>query len=269
MPIFTEKTVFLELQDKVEITKEYAEKINIDYEMIKKGRYQNWYMVNDENYYGKILNDKEILNYLLCEKIANSIYKLQTAHFIPAKIGYKTGLASLNFRKSDKNYFYANQDYFPFDNPNDTFPYLEQFFSLSHHNHYQKLINDLLKLISFHIYTGLRDLIDCNLLFQKEAEEFSLSPLYDFDFAFENGTLKNYHYKSSICHFDLPSEALDKLLESYPNFRKYLLFIFTIDMKQLLEEIEQEYYFDINELYKSYYLKQDKIKKDFIKTLHL
>lgn len=269
MSIFTEETTFLELKDRVEITKEFAERMNINYEMVKKGRYQNWYIASGENYYAKILNDKDILNYLLCEKIANTIYGLQTAHFIPSKIGNKTGLASLNFRKPDINYFYASQYYFPFNNPNDTFPYLEQFFSLSHHNRYYKLINDLLKLISFHIYTGLRDLIDCNLLFQKEEGQFSLSPLYDFDFAFENGILTKYHYKSSICHFDLPSNEFNELLKSYPSFRKYLLIIFTIDMKKILEQIELEYCFNINELYKSYYLKQDKIKKDFVRSLHL
>ncbi len=232
MAIFTEKTKILELNNKIICTEE-----------------------------------KEILNYLLCEKIASTIYKLQTAHFIPAKIGYKTGLASLNFRKPDAKYFYASQEYFPFRSPYDTFAFLKNFFLFLDLEPYHKLIDDLLRLISFHIFTGLRDLIDCNLLFQKEIDGFSLAPLYDFDFSFENGILEKYHYKSSICIFDLPSEDLIKLLEFYPNFRKYLLFMLEIDMGSFLEEIKEENDLEIGELYQNYYLKQDKIKKGFHKKL--
>lgn len=67
----------------------------------------------------------------------------------------------------------------------------------------------------------------------------------------------------------MPSEDLTKLLEFYPNFRKYLLFMLEIDMRSFLEEIKEENDLEIGELYQNNYLKQDKIKKDFIRSLHL
>lgn len=269
MNIFIEGTPFLELKDKIIYTKENAKKINIDDKTFQNPKYNNWYLVNGEAYYGKVLMDKEILNHLLCEKIASTIYKLKTVHFIPAKIMNKTGLASLNFREQGRNYFYANQDYFPFLNPRQTFIYLEQFFSFLNDSLYQKLVRDLLNLISFHIYAGLRDLIDCNLLFQKENGGFSLAPLYDFDFCFENGRLQKYHYKSSIYTFDLPGKDLDSFLDKYPEFGECLLKMESIDMEKFLSEIESEKHLFINDIYREYYLKQDEIKKDFIRSLHL
>lgn len=243
MALFTGDTNFLELNKKIECTQEFAKTINIDYKTLENVRYQNWYSTYEGGiYYGKILYENEILNYLLCEKIANTIYKLQTPHFEVAKIENITGLASLNFRKPSVQYFYASQDYFPFKNPNITLSYLTNFFSFSNSRGYDKLIVDLFKLISFHIYTGLRDLINCNLLFQKEVDGFSLAPLFDFDYAFENGILEKYHYKSSICNFVLPGEDLTQLLENYPDFRKYLHLMLKIDMKKLLGEIEMEYH---------------------------
>lgn len=269
MALFTEETKFLELTNRIMCTKENAERINIDYKTFQYTKYKNWYIARGEAYYGKVLNDREILNYLLCEKIANTIYKLQTAHFIPAKIGYKTGLTSQNFRKPGINYFYASQSYFPFHNPTQTLQFLKQFFSIANDDGYKNLIDNLLKLLSFHIYTGLRDLINCNLLFQEEIDGFSLAPLYDFDFAFENGIIEKYDYKSSICTFTLPSEDLTRLLENYPDFRKYLLLILDIDMENFLEEIKIENAFNVSELFQNYFFKQDKIKKDFVRSLHL
>lgn len=269
MFMFTNETEILELRNKILCTEENARSINIDYKTMQELRYQNWYLVNGQVYYGKDLMDRGILNYLLCEKIANTIYQLETAHFVPAKIGYKTGLASLNFRKSNVNYFYANQEYFPFDSPIQTLQYLSQFFSISNDEGYHLLVHKILKLISFHIYTDLRDLIDCNLLFQEEENGFSLAPLYDFDFAFENGIINKYYYKSSISHFALPSEDLEKVLQFYPNFRNDLLLILEIDMEKVLEEITKENHLEISDIFKEHFLKQDKIKKDFIRSLHL
>lgn len=270
MAIFTEETKILELNNKIICTEENARNINIDYKTFQTAKYKNWYIANGGGvYYGKVLNDKEILNYLLCEKIAGKVYELQTAHFIPAKIRNKTGLASLNFRKRDVDYFYASQDYFPFDNPTQALRCLKNFFYISKRNEYYKLVDDILRLISFHIYTGLRDLIDCNLLFQEEENGFSLAPLYDFDFAFEHDIVEKYYYKSTLCFFALPSEDLNELLEYYPYFRNYLLFMLNINMKIFLEEIKKENNLEISELYQSYYLKQDKIKKDFVRSLHL
>lgn len=126
MALFTSETNFLELNNRMECTKEFAKTINMDYETLKKLRYRNWYLANGELYYAKdLIGDKEVLNYLLCEKIANTIYELQTSHFVLAKIENKIGLASLNFRHPNINYFYANQDYFPFWHPHETLVYLK------------------------------------------------------------------------------------------------------------------------------------------------
>lgn len=65
MAIFTEKTKILELNNKIICTEENAENINIDYKTFQNPKYKNWYIANEGRvYYGKVLNDKEILNYL-------------------------------------------------------------------------------------------------------------------------------------------------------------------------------------------------------------
>ncbi len=279
MDIFKENTQFLKLEQQCICNDALAKLINIDSQTLYRKKYQNWYKENGKFYYVKTLNSKEILNYLLCEKIATTIFNLQAPEFLLAKIPfyistaltihYKIGLASLNFRKPEKTYFYANQDYFPFCNPKEAFLFLEQFFSILNNDLYQKLVDDLLNLITFHIYTGMRDLIDCNLLFEKVKDGFLLATLYDFDFCFENGIIEKYHYKSSICEFDLPSKDLANFLEKYPEFSSILLKIENIDMSKILNEIANEKNLFINDFYKKYYLKQDEIKKDFIRSIHL
>lgn len=264
MDIFTEDTVFLELNKKVLFTDE----INIDYNTFN--RYPNWYQKNGNFYYGKLLDSKGILIHLLCSYIANEVFNLKASKFFLAKIGNKTGLASLNFREKDSVYFYANSTYFPsFLAPHQLLVYLKKCIPLDNEEIYQNLVNDLLNLISFHIYVGLRDIIPCNVLLKKEIEGFSLANVYDFDYAFENGKLNKYNYRSCICSFSLPSKELDTLIEYFPKFKTNLLKMMDIDMSSYLEKLATEKNLYINDLYKDYFFKQDEIKKEFVRSLHL
>lgn len=258
----------LRLENKVEINRENAININIDMPTFKT--YPNWYMKQDDFYYFKKMeNYKELLNYLVCEKLIKSYYNFETANYIPAYANGKYGVASKNFRQTDKKHFYASPYYFnPFCDALGVFKALQYHFFSS--KKYENLLNHLFQLISFQVYTTMTDLIEPNFLFSEEIDGFQLAPISDFDCAFDCPPKINlYCYSSAICRFIMPSCDFDNLISKYPNFAKFLKITEEIDISKILSSIEEEYGLYINELYKEHYLKHDEGQKEFIRSLHL
>ena len=142
--IFNEQTPFLKLEEKVLPTLENASKINIDMHTFSREKYQKWYLFHERYYYFKALPIFEILSYLLAEKIGTTYFSLPMAHFTPAKVLDSVGLASLNFRKKEKCYFYGSMDYFPFLDPVSAFSFLKNFFNMTYccHNMYGILVSN-------------------------------------------------------------------------------------------------------------------------------
>lgn len=265
--IYTDKTDILNLESKIMPTRENASRININYDELKA--YSNWYYKNDNFYYfKKSCNNIEILNHLICEKVAE-YFKVLTAHYIPAIADNSYGVASPNFRKPNISYQAASLDYFwVYVDVLTIFNTLE--INSENNKTASKLINDLLKLISFHIYTELDDIHSYNVLFERNNKSLNLAPAFDYDYAFESKeNLQSITYGSAICGFDIPSPDFEQLLTKYPYFKKYLNLFLTIDIKQILNALIDKWNLSVNELYIDHYKKQDEIKKEFIRSLHL
>lgn len=265
MNIFTEETKIIEFNETIPITHENADIINIDMFNFKK--YPRWFKYKNEYYFYKYLKQLEILCYLVGEKVAKEIFDLPVVNFCFARSENTIFIASKNKREQGKEYFYASHEYFPLCNPCDNFLFLKQLFkNLENAN---TLINDLIRLIAFHIYTNLEDLNFYNLLFQKESDGFSYSFIYDLDFSFKSFKIDKYYYESSICRFTIPSDACTSFLENYPLFGTMLKCILDIDIAKIMQEIKEEYKLNIFNYYIEYFKRQDEIKKDFILNLSL
>ena len=262
--IYTENTSVLELENRVEINKENAKNINTTLFELKA--YPNWYYKNNKYlYFKECRNNIEILNHFICEKVAK-YFSVETAHFLPAKTKYEEGLASINFRDCLYNFQIAKKDYFySSNNPFITFKNLEINFENA-----DELIKDIIRLIAFHIYTGLRDIHPYNVLFKEKSKRLILAPSFDYDYAFDcNDSLQNITYTSAICGFCIPSKDFEKILIEYPYFKEYLKLSLTVNMESIINEIIKEWNLFINDLYIDHYKKQDEIKKEFIRSLHL
>lgn len=264
--IFNEKTKFLELNSKVDFSLEVAKTINIDEETFRT--YSHWYLYNEEfYYYKKSYNEYEMLNHLICAKVAE-FFNLLTVQFQLAKAEDSVGLASKNFRVANCDYVSAG--FFSY-NMDAIFALQEYESRFSKGNNLaDKMISDILKLIAFHIYTSLDDLIKDNIIFKETKNSFSLDHLSDYDYAFEcEKGIKEIQYGSPICGFTIPSVDFDKILLKYPFFADYLKLFLDINMDDILKSVVKEHGLSLNKLYLDHYKEQDEIKKEFIRGLHL
>lgn len=264
--IFNEKTKFLELNNKVDFSLEVAKTINIDEDTFRT--YSHWYLYNGEfYYYKKSYNEYEMLNHLICAKIAE-FFKLLTVQFQLAKAEDSVGLASKNFRVANCDYVSAG--FFSYNM--DAIFALQEYerrFSIGN-NLSDKMISDILKLIAFHIYTSLDDLIIENIIFKETKDSFALDYSFDYDYAFNcEKDPKEIQYGSPICGFAIPSVEFDKILLKYPFFADYLKSFLDINMDNILKKVVEEHSLSLNELYLDHYKEQDEIKKEFIRGLDL
>lgn len=260
--LYTDQTTILELTHQVHTDDLFFSKINIDLDTFEI--HPNWYIKEKQFYYFKVLNNMEILNHFICEYIA-PIFGLASAHFVPAESSQVYGLASENFRKSGVSYCYPSS--FDIWQIGNLFSPIQLKFYEDTEN---ILVSDLLRVVAFQIYTEWDDLHLENLMFQKESNGFRLAPLFDYDYAFESKhCIKEYDYRSFICQFSMPSDGFDVLLNQYPIFKKLLHLFLEIDMDRILNTIVSEWHLMVNDWYLEHYKKQDEIKKDFVRSLHL
>ncbi len=264
------KVQFLKLEEKLPPTLETAQKINIDFTTL--WNYPHWYQSRDKLYYFRKLNDnlnlQELITYLICEKVAQ-FFQLPVVHFNFAKYKEQIGLASLNFRLPNQEYIYFDYELVDYQrNLQESLEYLKRYFS--DENNYQKFQNEILRLIAFQIYTNLIDLKARNILLLKAEDGYALAPVYDFDFALKNKlNINEFFYDSTIASFYIPSNSFKETLENYPYLKEWLNKILTIDMKSIMYQIAQEYALDFDYKKMQYYERQDIIKKEFIRRLHL
>lgn len=261
--IFSSDTEFIELNDKIKLSKSNSKNIGIDYSIMSF--YNNWYLYQNQYYYFKKCNNIYILRHLLGEKIAD-YFRVPTVHFIPAKVGKTEGLSTLNFRKKEYSYlpFY---DLYGMSTKAILKLYENNFMENKNELHN---ISPLLRLIAFHIYTDLTDLNDCNLLVQKSKKGLAISPTFDYDLMFLSDlNFDNYFYNSAICSLELPSKDFENIITDYPEFKEYLHYFVKIDTEKIIEQVREEYHLQNFERFLEDYKKNDEIKKEFIRKLHL
>lgn len=260
--LYTEQTEILHLEKQLFKTTQNICKYNLDWS--KFSVYPYWYKKGEACYYFKAVNPIEALNHFICERIA-PVFSLSSAHFVPASISNCYGIASENFRKKDITYCYPSSwDFLIIE---DLLSYIQ---TGKFRESTKQFEQDLLRVIAFQIYTEWDDLHFENLMFQKEKNGYRVAPLFDFDYAFSaKENLSNYMYRSFLYEFLIPSKELETLLTQYPFFQDLLISILEIDMEAILREIETTWSLCVNELYWEHYKRQDELKKDLIRNLHL
>ncbi len=268
--IFSETTQIREFTQKVQANVENAKKINIDIQTMKD--YDHWYMYNNQYCYfkpmdskwGKYWLDLYILNHFVGEKIA-AYFRVPSAHFFLARVQDCIGLASVNFRRKNAQYeAYDNLGGLSFL---DVLKFYENNFLKNKELH---PISPLLRLLAFHIYCDLGDLSDVNVLIKKTQKGFSLCPVFDYDeMFFCDPSIDSYLYESPICTLQIPSYEFNQLKELYPEINEYFHYFRTIDMEKILQRVQKEFSLIHCEKYFLEYLRQDEIKKEWVRKLQL
>lgn len=142
------KKIILDNLSQVPITKENANSINISYGTFKTK--PSWYIYQNDFYYFKERNLKEIKNHLLAAKIAH-FFDLKSPDFLIAVKDDKWGLLSKNFRLpliQYDNFNYEITEFFE-DNPLMVIDVLKIFFKRE--VDFQIFIKSLFRLLALQI----------------------------------------------------------------------------------------------------------------------
>jgi hypothetical protein len=226
----------------------------------------NWYHKYGIYYYFKKTSTVEkMLNHFLCEHIAD-IYSLKTPHFITSMANKELGIASKNFRSFNKTYVNIFDDF----NINLVKDYKIIIDILKKQtSNFELLMDDLIRFLAFQFYTSLNDAHSGNLLFQKKDNEIRLDTLFDFDYAFCSITKDIYTCRSDFLNIDIPSNEFYELIDEFPKLKDYIKMVDTINIDNILENIEEENNFILYNEVKDSYKEQDEMKKNLVRTLRL
>jgi hypothetical protein len=119
---------------------------------------------------------------------------------------------------------------------------------------------------------GQADRVSSNFLFEQENLKVTFAPLFDYSEAYESikdGCVYDKYHNPSL-PFSVGNAFMTLtfwetkfkwFLWKYPNFAKYLEIACDIDIIKILEEIEEQYYLQIPDDYKSYYTVRTKEKQ--------
>lgn len=128
---------------------------------------------------------------------------------------------------------------------------------------YENLINNIFKMTCLDYLMGQADRVASNFLFEKDDTKLTLAPLFDYAEAYES-TKEGYPYDryrkqlpfsvgNAFMSLAFWEPKFNSFLIKYPNFTNYLEIVSEIDIIEILEEIEKEYYLNIPDYYKDYF----------------
>lgn len=227
------------------------------------------YLSNNKIYYfkeeGKIKEFpfsiiEELMGTYLCK-----ILGLETIKYRIAKANNIYGLASLNFRTSENEYYFFHDIIDNICNDEYKIEVLKEM--CINQKNYEELIKSIINMLVLDIYMIQKDRCNLNIQFKinKQTHYFSLSPLYDFS----NCLIK----MNSI--LEINNEILNikyiKELIKLEYFKERLNYILEISMVDIWKQICIEYNLDINsfiyERIKDYYEIKTNNQKKYIKQL--
>lgn len=229
----------------------------------------NWYKFDNEWYYFKRFNtNSKFFNELLGE-LVSKYFDLDTVEYKLTKaitpIETEYGISSKNF--CDKKSFCLTCLDFDFSKKVNDLLSLSNLEKLKEYTkdeeNYKKLLIKLKAFLIRDLYTSQMDRAYMNFLFKENKGEISLAPLFDYEDSF--GTPHTY-YRNQIVLLSLESEETKKVLKD-STFQSLLNKMMLIDIKKLIEELEDRHKIVMPEDYKDYYKKYDEdIKKKVLDT---
>ena len=223
-------------------------------------RWSNWALANDKLYYYKNFNLKELIGEYLCK-----LFELKCVHYELGLMKKKLVIASQSFYKEEYKYRFAT---------------IESFDKLQNHclntQNYDLLLDHLAKSYAIDIFMRQCDR-DCpyNTIYQTDSNGiFDLAPMYDFSSSFKNisyystphfNLLLKEHRNLYAEYFD-PNQndriIADELFEQVPNLSMYLKYCLDIDLCELINQIQKDFYLDIpSAIYKKYRKEEQKSKQ--------
>ena len=252
--------------------KQYARKIFIEtninteliYEYPFRNHADNWLKSNKEWYYFKeFKTNSRFFNELLGELISK-YFDLDTVEYKLTKVitplNVKYGISSKNFFKK-KDLCLTCLD-FDFSKKIEDLMNLNNLYKLREYTKNDDNYNELLKTMKTFLirdlYSSQKDRAYMNFLFKENKGVLSLAPLFDYEYSF--GTPETY-YRNQIVLLSLLNEETKKVLND-STFQSLLNKMMLIDMKKLIEELEDRHNIKMPNMEKDYYLKYDEnIKK--------
>jgi len=218
--------------------------LKIDSSIIKC--WNNWIEIDGTWYYYKNFEnyqspEENFINELIGEFIATYL-ELETIHY---SIGYNQekneyGLLSKSFRNKKTKYLTPDQLLIPKNciNLNNI---KEIKYNCKNEKNYQKLVNQILKMIALDIYMNQRDRTRNNQLYKKENGCLYLAPLYDYEQSFYVDKKENTPstiYKAYIFGLDLTNI---EEIKRYPELIEIFKLLLSLDIKTIIKDIEHIY----------------------------
>ena len=236
------------------ISKETNVPLDLIYYYPFRNRVDNWFKLNKEWYYFKeYKTNSSFFNELLGE-LVSKYFNIDTVEYkitkviTPTKIKY--GISSKNFVGKKDNCLTCLD--FEFSKKIDDLMSLKNLEILREYTKNDINYKELLKTMKTFL---IRD------LFKENKGILSLAPLFDYEDSF--GTAEIY-YRNQIVLLSLFSEETKKVLND-STFQIQLNKLMLLDMKRLIEELEDRHKIIMTDDYKNYYNNYDRqIKKKIL-----
>lgn len=273
--LVTDATPVLKIED--DHSKSIEEKLKvIDLESLLAELYiKNLYFYNGKWYYFKqeakdVMYPFGILDELMGSYLAR-LRDLPTVSYQIAEVEDKTGIASVNFKHSDYQYYTLDQliDIIMPSYSGQNVSFLRNC-TFGRKNE-EQFLKHLFDLFALDIHMLQMDRGYANLQFQvnKKNNHFDIAPLYDYSHCLRTIGVDGLNVPSHIAK--LNDFGISILLQQYPMFRKSLELCLEHSMKELWDQICVDYHFNKEcsayEQVKDYYEIKDVTQKRYIKNL--
>lgn len=220
-----------------------------------------------------------ILNELIGPKLALK-FDLRTVNNIPAIMDYGEniklyGILPENFKDINREYLTMHE--LGFKSKQNIDNKLKNILKLKKYcnkEDYENLINNIFKMTCLDYLMGQADRVASNFLFEKDDSKLTLTPLFDYAEAYEStkeGCPYDRYRKqlpfsvgNAFMSLAFWEPKFNSFLRKYPNFTNYLEIVSEIDIIEILEEIEKEYYLNIPDYYKDYFYIRTKEKQSVL-----
>lgn len=232
-----------------------------------RNRVDNWFKLNKEWYYFKeYKTNSSFFNELLGE-LVSKYFNIDTVEYkitkviTPTKIKY--GISSKNFVGKKDNCLTCLD--FEFSKKIDDLMSLKNLEILREYTkndiNYKELLKTMKTFLIRDLYASQKDRAYTNFLFKENKGSLYLAPLFDYEDSF--GTAEIY-YRNQIVLLSLFSEETKKVLND-STFQIQLNKLMLLDMKRLIEELEDRHKILMTDDYKNYYNNYDRqIKKKIL-----